>query len=279
MSSSGNVNFVRNVAYQQTGLEQAAAHQLAAPAMPLLPSQRAVGPWLLQCLPWVDAYKYAAGEYELSVVQTILQVHTRVADLFNQPMNQTEQQLRRTVAALKERQERELVNRPAFGLLHRAADSQRIPAGSGGPTPENLDALLAKVQREPAFFLAHPYAIAAFAQQCRRRDIAPNGVMVDGSFMSAWRGIPILPCDKIPISQKRTTSILLLRTGQENQGVIGLHHPALHDEHEPSLSVRFLSISVRALVSYLVSLQYSVAVQAPDALGVLEHVEIPCAHD
>lgn len=279
MSSSVKANFVRNVEYQQTGLDQAAAHQLAAAVRPPLPAQGSLGRWLLQRLPWVDAYKSAAGEYELSVAQTVLQVHTRVADLFNQPMNQTEQQLRRTIEALKERQEHELVNSPALGLLHRVADSQRIHAGSGGPTPENLDALLAKVQREPAFFLAHPHAIAAFAQECSRRDIAPAGVMVEGSRMSAWRGIPILPCDKIPISQERTTSILLLRTGEENQGVIGLHHAELHDEHEPSLSVRFLSISERAIISYLVSLYYSVSVQAPDALGVLEHVEIGCAHD
>lgn len=279
MSSSVKANFVRNVEYQQTSLDTAAAHQLGAAVRPPLPTQGAAARWLLKRLPWVDADKSAAGEYALSVAQTTLQVHTRVADLFNQPLNQTEQQLHRAVEALRERQEHELVNSPKFGLLPRVDPPQRIPTRSGAPTPEDMDALLAKVQRGPTFFLAHPRAIAAFAKECSRRDIAPASVMVDGNLMAAWRGIPILPCTKIPISEERTTSILLLRTGEENQGVIGLHHAELHDEYEPSLSVRFLSISERAIISYLVSLYYSVAVLAPDALSVLERVEIGSAHD
>ncbi len=47
-------------------------------------------------------------------------MHTRVADLYNEPMNQVQQQLRLTVEALRERQEHEMVNNPDFGLLHNA---------------------------------------------------------------------------------------------------------------------------------------------------------------
>jgi len=61
-------------------------------------------------------YEAAPREYELSVAQTILQVHTRVTDLFNNPMNQMEQQLRLTIEALKERQEHELINNRDFGF-------------------------------------------------------------------------------------------------------------------------------------------------------------------
>src|SRR5690606_14072676 len=50
-------------------------------------------------------YELAPREYELSVAQTVLRVHTRVADLYNKPMNQMEQQLRLTVEALREQQE------------------------------------------------------------------------------------------------------------------------------------------------------------------------------
>jgi len=49
-------------------------------------------------------YELKPREYELSVVQTLLKVHSRVADLYNDPMNQTEQQNRLTVEALRERQ-------------------------------------------------------------------------------------------------------------------------------------------------------------------------------
>ena len=46
------------------------------------------------------------------------------------------------------------------------------------------------------------------------------------------------------------------------------------DEYEPSLSVRFMGISEKAIISYLVSAYYSVAPLVPDALGILENVEI-----
>lgn len=42
-------------------------------------------------------YEIAPREHELHVAQTALRVHTRVADLYNQPMNQVEQQLRLTI--------------------------------------------------------------------------------------------------------------------------------------------------------------------------------------
>jgi hypothetical protein len=54
-------------------------------------------------------YELSPREYGLSVAQTVLGVHRRVADLYNKPMNQTEQQLRLTIEALRERQEHELV--------------------------------------------------------------------------------------------------------------------------------------------------------------------------
>src|SRR5262249_25421168 len=38
-------------------------------------------------------YETTPREYELSVAQTVLRVHTRVADLYSHPMDQTEQQL------------------------------------------------------------------------------------------------------------------------------------------------------------------------------------------
>ncbi|MEJ3747222.1 family 2B encapsulin nanocompartment shell protein, partial [Actinomycetes bacterium KLBMP 9797] len=87
---------------------------------------------------YVD-YELAPREYELSVAQTVLRVHSRVADLFNQPMNQVEQQLRLTIEALRERQEHEMVNNREFGLLHNADLRQRIHTRTGPPTPDDLD--------------------------------------------------------------------------------------------------------------------------------------------
>lgn len=219
-------------------------------------------------------YELKPREYELMVAQTVLQVHTRVADLFNNPMNQTEQQLRLTIEALRERQEHEMINNKEIGLLYNADLKQRIHTRAGAPSPDDMDELLALVHKEPAFFLAHPRAIAAFGQECSRRGVYPQATDVSGHKIPAWRGVPIFPCSKIPISEARTTSIMLLRTGSENQGVVGLHQTGIPDELQPSLNVRFMGINEKAVMQYLVSAYYSVAVLVPDAMAVLESVEI-----
>jgi hypothetical protein len=92
--------------------------------------------------------------------------------------------------------------------------------------------------------------------------------------VTAWRGVPIFPCNKIPITAHRTSSIIAMRTGIEDEGVIGLHQTGIPDEVEPGCNVRFMGIDDKAIMSYLVSAYYSVAVLVPDALGVLENVEI-----
>ncbi|MFF4406502.1 family 2B encapsulin nanocompartment shell protein [Streptomyces sp. NPDC001262] len=226
-------------------------------------------------LPGVFAdYERAPREYGLSVAQTVLRVHTRVADLYNEPMNQLEQQLRLTIEALRERQEHEMVNNREFGLLHNADLRQRIHTRSGPPTPDDLDELLATVWKDPAFLLAHPRAIAAMAREFNRAGVYPDSVDVNGHAVPAWRGVPIFPCNKIPVTEEGVSSILLMRTGEQSQGVIGLHRTGIPDEYQPSLSVRFMGISEQAIMSYLVSAYYSAAVLVPDALGILENVEI-----
>ncbi|MER5639912.1 family 2B encapsulin nanocompartment shell protein [Kitasatospora sp. NPDC002227] len=223
-------------------------------------------------------YELAPREYELSVAQTVLQVHSRVADLYNQPMNQIEQQLRLTIEALRERQEYELVNNPEFGLLQNAEYEQRIQTHSGPPTPDDMDDLLSR-RRGTKFFLAHPKAIAAFGRECSKRGLYPTPVEVDGSTVPGWRGVPIFSCNKIPIVDGHTSSILALRTGADNQGVVGLHQTGIPDEYQPSLSVRFMGINEKAIISYLVSAYYSAAILVPDAIGVLENVDVARPRD
>ncbi|MEV5357406.1 family 2B encapsulin nanocompartment shell protein [Streptomyces sp. NPDC052693] len=218
-------------------------------------------------------YEPQPREYELSVAQTVLRIHTRVADLYNGPMHQTEEQLRLTVEALRERQEYELVNNRDFGLLHNADFTQRIQPRSGRPTPDDMDDLLCR-RRGTKLFLAHPRTIAAIGRGFNACGLYPDHVDLGGQSVPAWRGVPILPCNKIPISKEQTSSIIALRTGEENQGVIGLRQTGLPDECEPGLSVRFMGINEQGIISYLVSTYYSAAVLLPDALGVMENVQI-----
>ncbi|MGR3869848.1 family 2B encapsulin nanocompartment shell protein [Streptomyces graminifolii] len=218
-------------------------------------------------------YDARPREYELSVAQTVLRIHSRVADLYNQPMNQTEQQLRLTVEALKERQEHELINNREFGLLNNCEYDQRLQPHDGVPGPDDMDELLSR-RRGTKLFLAHPRAISAFGRELNKRGLVPESIDVGGNRIPTWRGVPIYPCNKIPVSDRRTTSIIAMRTGENDQGVIGLQQAGIPDEIEPSLSVRFMGINEQAVINYLVTAYYSAAVLVPDALGVLENVEI-----
>jgi hypothetical protein len=218
-------------------------------------------------------YDPGPREYELSVAQTVLRICTRVADLYNDPYNQTEQQLRLTIEALRERQEHELVNNARFGLLHNVDYKQRLFAQPGPPSPDDVDELLCRC-RGANFMLAHPRTIAAFRRECSRLGLSPDTTAVHGQPMLSWRGVPMLSCDKIPISSTQQSGILCLRVGEDSEGVIGLHQPGIPDEVEPSLSVRFMGTDATAVTSYLVSAYYSLAVLVPTALNLLDGVSV-----
>jgi hypothetical protein len=226
---------------------------------------------------YVD-YEAQPREYFLNAVSTVLDVHTRISDLYSSPHDQIKEQLRLTIETIKERQESELINNPDYGLLASVADEQRVFPLTGAPTPDDLDELLSKVWKEPAFFLTHPLAIAAFGRECTRRGVPPPTVSLFGSQFITWRGIPLIPSDKVPVADGKS-KILLLRVGEKRQGVVGLYQPGLAGEQSPGLSVRFMGINRNAISSYLISLYCSLAVQTPDALAVLEDVEIGKFHE
>lgn len=86
-----------------------------------------------------------------------------------------------------------------------------VKTRKGTPTPDDIDELLTPVWKKPAFFLAHPKAIAAFGREATRRGVPPATVRIPGSQFIAWRGIPIVPSNKLAIDAEGKTSILLLR--------------------------------------------------------------------
>lgn len=223
-------------------------------------------------------YQDRPREYFLNSVATVLDVHTRVSDLYSSPHDQIKEQLRLVIETIKEKQESELINNPDYGLLANVADEQRLATLTGAPTPDDLDDLLTHVWKEPAFFLTHPKAIAAFGRECTRRGVPPPTVSLFGSQFLTWRGLPLVPSDKVPVNDGKT-SILLLRVGDKRQGVVGLYQPGLPGEQGPGLSVRFMGIDKNAIASYLISLYCSLAVHSDDALAVLEDVEIGKYHE
>jgi hypothetical protein len=223
-------------------------------------------------------YEDKPREYYLNAVTTILDIHTRVSDLYSSPHDQIKEQLRLTIEAIKEHQESELINNPDYGLIANVADQQRITPLSGAPTPDDFDELIARVWKEPAFFLTHPLAIAAFGRECTRRGVPPPTVSLFGAQFVTWRGLPLIPSDKIPLSDGKT-KVLLIRVGDKRQGVVGLFQPGLPGEQSPGLSVRFMAINRSAIASYLISLYCSLAILTDDAVGLLDDVEVGKYHE
>jgi len=299
-------------AVQQIALGDAAARQLAN-ATKTVPQMSSITPrWLTHLLPWIgveagiyrlnrvkDAsrvlvscsqrderelpetfvdYDENPREYFLSAVTTVVDVHTRVSDLYSTPHDQIKEQLRLAIETIKERQEDELINNDEYGLLSNAAPEQKLRTFGGTPTPDDLDELITRVWKEPAFFLAHPLAIAAFGRECTRRGVPPPTVTLFGSPFLTWRGIPLVPTNKLRVENGQT-SILLLRTGESRQGVVGLYQPGLPGEQGVGLSVRFMGISRKAIASYLISLYCSLAILTEDAVAVLENVSVGKYHD
>lgn len=133
-----------------SALGDVAARQLAN-ATKTVPQMGSITPrWLVHCLQWIpveagifrlnkvkDAsnvtvdcssrdekvlpqtfvdYEENPREYMLSAVNTVLDIHTRVSDLYSSPYNQIAEQLRLTIETVKERQESELINNAEYGL-------------------------------------------------------------------------------------------------------------------------------------------------------------------
>ncbi|TCT19434.1 family 2A encapsulin nanocompartment shell protein [Thiobaca trueperi] len=223
-------------------------------------------------------YEDKPREYFLNAVSTVLDIHTRVSDLYSSPHDQIKDQLRLTIETIKERQERELINNADYGLLANVDPGQRLSTRSGAPTPDDLDELIVKVWKEPAFFLAHPLTIAAFGRECTRRGVPPATISLFGSQFITWRGLPLIPSDKVPVVDGKS-KILLLRVGEQRRGVVGLYQPGLAGEQGPGLSVRFMGINRSAIASYLISQYTSLAILTEDALAVLDDVEVGKYHE
>jgi hypothetical protein len=302
----------------QLSLSASAARNLAV-ATVTVPQFRAITPrWLHRLLPWVDVdggvyrvnrvwknqdgveqtvevltadsgepklpaifvdYEEHPREYHLSTIQAVVHTHTRVTDLYSNRIDQLRQQVRLVVEALKEREEWEIINHPKFGLLHEVVQGQRISARKGTPTPDDIDDLLALVWKRPAFFLAHPKAIAALGREATRRGVPPATVSIFGSQFITWRGIPFVPTDKLAISTEGQTSILLLRVGEAQQGVIGLQKAGVTGEVEPGLSVRYMGTNDNSIASHLVTRYFSAAVLTDDAIARLDNVSVNFYHE
>ncbi|MDR2400321.1 MAG: hypothetical protein LBD73_01550 [Deferribacteraceae bacterium] len=231
-------------------------------------------------------YQTKPREYQLSSIAAILNIDTKVADVYSAPFDQSAEQISLAIESLRERQESQIINNDDYGLLKNIAPSQHIKARYGSPMPDDLDELISKVWKEPSFFLAHPRAIAAFERECTRRGVPPATANIAGGTFILWRGIPLIPTDKLfvdglkaPKGQNGKTNILLVRTGEHKRGVVGLYQTGLPGDQSRGLAVRFRGVDDNGIASYLLSIYCSAAILADDAIAVLEDVEVGDYYD
>ena len=100
-----------------------------------------------------------------------------------------------------------------------------------------------------------------------------------GSPFITWRGIPIVPSNKLEINEAGKTSILLLRVGEAQQGVVGLQKAGVTGEVEPGLSVRYMGTNENSIAAHLVTRYFSAAVLTEDAIARLDNVSVGFYHE
>lgn len=223
---------------------------------------------------------------ELATIQSVVQVHTRVAALYSDRFDQVEQQL--TIAAdyMYETKENLIFNHPDYGLLNNVAPKLKVN-GAGPPTPDVLDDLMSRVWKMPDFFVMHPEALDSFHRECNARGLTPESVQMFGSPFTAWRGLPILPTNKLHLLADgeeiedgghvdrtvgtATSHVLLMRVGELKQGVVSLFAAGSEgSDRFPFINVDFMSHSDEAVSSYLMTMYAAMAVCTPGALACAE---------
>jgi len=213
-------------------------------------------------------------EITLNCIKTIVGVNADDMD------TRLEQKLRVAIENIEEKEEWEIINNRDFGLLANVDQSMVIDAKSELPTPDMFDAMLGMVWKKPTCFLAHPKTIAAFEKECNHNNLQLEAISVLGQKFLSWRGIALIPSDKLKISPNGFSNVLLMRIGEDSQGVIGLYKENISSDYKPkaplppSLAIQSTGINDRSITGFLVTKYFSVAVLVPDSLAVLKNVKV-----
>jgi len=108
--------------------------------------------------------------------------------------------------------------------------------------------------------------------------VPPATINMFGSSFLTWRGIPMVPTDKLQVGGDGRTSMLLLRVGEAQQGVVGLQKIGVTGEIEPGLSVRYMGTNEHSIASHLVTRYFSAAILTEDAIARLDNVSVNFYH-
>ncbi len=89
----------------------------------------------------------------------------------------------------------------------------------------------------------------------------------------------MIPSNKLEISKGGKTSILLLRVGESQRGIVGLQKAGVTGEIEAGLSVRYMGTNEHSIASHLVTRYFSVAKLGEDAIARLDDVSVNNYHE
>jgi len=101
----------------------------------------------------------------------------------------------------------------------------------------------------------------------------------DWLYEAVWHEREWVVVRQLGVGEDGKTSILLLRVGEAQQGVVGLQKVGVTGEVEPGLSVRYMGTNKRSVASHLVTRYFSLAKLGEDALASLDDVSIGNYHE
>lgn len=173
----------------------------------------------------------------------------------------------------------EILNNKEYGLLNKVHPDMIPGSKKNSEILDNLDELLSLVWNKPSYFLVHPRTLTAIGRACTKYGLIPESRIILGANFITWRGIPIIPCESVPLyndNENLTTDILLIRVGVEDRGVIGLHNNSVFNPFNiPSLSVKAkASGNSGAITEYLVTKYFSIKILSPSAVAILKQINI-----
>jgi len=248
----------------------------------------------------VGPYRVDPRKVALQTIQSIVRIPNRVPALFSDNYDQVQTQLRITAEFIYETMENLIFNHQDYGLMHNVDQRMQFKV-DGGPTPDVLDDLLGLAWRRSDCFCMHPETLAEFRKRANSQSLNLEEVEIFGSPFTAWRGLPIVPTNKLwllaknPVpsnerwqvtekepkksetktkgSRRRTpgeatTSVLLMRLGLEKQGIVCLCPKGLEVNAQfPYIKVEFMGLSDGAVASYVMSTHTAMAVLSSGALA------------
>ena len=221
---------------------------------------------------------------ELVSIETLIKVPAKINDIYNIPHNQTDIQVSLTLEKIFEKKEQLLFyfgmtediydeGQTKYGLYNYCKTKNKCMTYKGSSFNLNiLDEMLSNVWIKPTMFILHPELLKLVLSACTTAGIYPGYVEMFGATFSTWRGIPLVPCDKL--FRKNTYDIFLIRTGERDNGVVQLYNNNISANGVPSLVVKENSTDDYGLISYRVSYYFNIAVLSKDSVFLCEFTPI-----